>query len=113
MHHPRFIHRAAWLAATALCTVASTPTLALAASAANAHLHGRIVSVSGDSLTLRLRDGKQQTVDISAARAAHHTGVLPIGGAVIVYGTRDAAGTFHVLSVGHTSPDAKQWTADD
>jgi len=83
------------------------------AAATNAHLQGWIVSVNGDVLMLRLRDGKKQKVDLSAARTAHHTGALPVGGAIIVYGTRDASGTFHVVSVGHSSPDPKQWAADD
>ncbi|HMD03292.1 MAG TPA: hypothetical protein VKG44_10045, partial [Candidatus Baltobacteraceae bacterium] len=58
-------------------------------------LHGVILSVSGDVLLLRLRNGQTESIDISAAKAAHHTGVMPIGGAVVVYGTRDASGAFH------------------
>ena len=112
MKQARIIHRAASVAAL-VPGVAGSTAFALAADAPTAHVHGRIVSVSGDTLTLRLRDGRTQQLDIHTARAAHHTGVLPIGGAVVVYGTRDAAGVFHVTSIGHSSPNAKTWTADN
>jgi hypothetical protein len=106
------IQRAALCVALA-GSVCVTPVLATTSEAATAHVHGRIVSVTGDTLSLRLRDGRVEKVDIAAARAAHHTGLLPVGGAVIVYGTRDSAGVFHAISVGHASPDPKQWTPDD
>jgi ABC-type sugar transport system substrate-binding protein len=104
MRYSRLIASAALLAALGAS--------GLAASAAAGEVHGRVVAVKGDRLTLRLRDGKTLSVDIAQARAAHHTGILPPGGAVVVYGTRDAAGTFHVTSVGHTSPDSKFWSPD-
>jgi hypothetical protein len=85
MRYSRLIASAALLAALGAS--------GLAASAAAGDVHGRVVAVKG-------------------ARAAHHTGILPPGGAVVVYGTRDAAGTFHVTSVGHTSPDSKFWSPD-
>jgi hypothetical protein len=75
-------------------------------------LHGIVVAVSGDVLTLRLRNGQNQNVDIGPAKAAHRTGVLPKGHAVVVYGSRDASGTFHVQSVGHASPSAQNWSPD-
>ena len=89
-----------------------TPARA-ASDGAEAHLTGTVVSVQGDTLTLRLRDGKQTKVDISAAKAAHHTGLMPKGGAVMVYGTHGSDGVFHAQSIGHASPDSKQWSADD
>lgn len=92
--------------------------LPLAADAAQTNvvnpeqLHGIVMSVQGDVLTLRLRNGEYQSVDIAPARAAHHTGVMPVGHAVVVYGSRDASGTFHVVSIGHTSPNQKDWSPD-
>jgi|SRR5580704_3605911 hypothetical protein len=98
---------------TALLFALVTPGwTAPAAASGQAQLHGRIVAVHGDRLTLRLRDGRTTVVDITAARAAHHTGILPPGGAIVVYGARDASGLFHVDSIGHTSPDARFWTPD-
>lgn len=76
-------------------------------------LHGTIVAVSGNVLTLRLRNGQNENVDIAAAKAAHHTGALPKGGAVVVYGSRDASGTFHAASVGHTSQNPQDWSPDN
>lgn len=98
------------LASTVL--LGGAPALA-ASDGAEAHLTGTVVSVQGDTLTLRLHDGKQTKVDIAAAKAAHHTGLMPKGGAVTVYGTHGSDGVFHAQSVGHASPDSKQWSADD
>jgi len=108
MRLPRIIGCAALLAAL------SAPAFAASAAAPDlqSQLHGRVVAVRGDRLTLRLRDGRTTNVDITQARAAHHTGILPVGGAVVVYGTRDAAGVFHAASVGHTAPDARFWSPD-
>ena len=92
---------------------AAAVPVSAAPTAEPAHVRGTIVSVHGDVLDLRLRTGKVENVDIAAARAKHHTGVLPVGGAVVVYGTRGADGTFHATSVGHTNPDATAWPADD
>ena len=76
-------------------------------------LSGHVLSVHGNLLVLKLRDGRSVNVDITAARKADATGMLPRGGAVTVYGTRDAAGAFHATSVGHASPNLKQWGADE
>ncbi len=76
-------------------------------------LHGIVVSLAGNVLTLRLRNGQTESVDIQAAQAAHHTGILAKGGAVVVYGSRDAAGTFHAASIGHSSPNEKDWAPDN
>ncbi|HMD02125.1 MAG TPA: hypothetical protein VKG44_04075 [Candidatus Baltobacteraceae bacterium] len=75
-------------------------------------LRGTVVTVAGDELTLRLRNGRTEIVDIAAAKAAHHTGVLPKGGAIVVYGSRDASGTFHAVSVGHASQNPLDWSPD-
>jgi hypothetical protein len=75
-------------------------------------LHGVVVAVSGDVLTLRLRNGQSENVDIGPAKAAHRIGVLPKGHAVVVYGNRDASGTFHVEAVGHASASAQNWSPD-
>jgi hypothetical protein len=115
MRSLRIIQATALIGTLAGAGVAGRPPLAAAAAsgAQAAHVHGHIVAVAGNVLTLRLRDGRIEKVDIATARAAHHTGVMPIGGAVIVYGTRDAAGVFHAASIGHTSPSITDWTADD
>ncbi len=75
-------------------------------------LRGIVVAVQGNVLTLRLRNGQNENVDIGPAQTAHHTGVLPKGGAVVVYGSRDSAGVFHAASIGHTSPNQKDWAPD-
>jgi hypothetical protein len=76
-------------------------------------LHGVIVKVVANVLTLRLRDGRTVNVDITQARSARHAGVLPVGGAVVAYGLIDGKGVFRATSIGHTSPDAKNWTPDN
>ena len=76
-------------------------------------VHGVVIGVNRDALRLRLRDGREMVIDIGRALAARHAGVLPIGGAVVVYGSIDRAGTFHATSVGHTSQNPKDWTPDD
>jgi hypothetical protein len=81
-------------------------------SASVQQLHGFVVAVQGDMLVLRLRSGQTEDVDIAAALTAHHTGLLAVGSAVVVYGSRDSAGLFHAESVGHASPTPRNWTAD-
>jgi hypothetical protein len=76
-------------------------------------VHGVVVSMDSMTLRLRLRDGRVVAVDLRQAAAAHATGVLPIGKAVVVYGTIDKRGVFHATSVGHTSQNPKDWTPDD
>jgi hypothetical protein len=57
MRYSRLIASAALLAALGAS--------GLAASAAAGEVHGRVVAVKGDRLTLRLRDGKTLSVDIA------------------------------------------------
>lgn len=76
-------------------------------------LHGTIVGVAGNLLTLRLRDGRIERIDIAAARSARHAGVLPVGRAVVVYGLIGSDGKFHATSIGHTSQNAKNWSKDN
>jgi hypothetical protein len=104
----------ALVAATVLVTASAVTGPARAATVATdaSQVHGWIVSVHDDTLNLKLRDGHQEKIDIAVARAKHHTGVLPIGGAVVVYGSRGSNGVFHAVSVGHTSPQAKNWPPD-
>lgn len=107
------------LAVAAILSAALTGPAAAATSAVQTagattqQVHGVIVAVEGNVLTLRLRNGKLENVDIAAAKAAQHTGVLPVGHAVVVYGSRDESGTFHAVSVGHTSPLSQDWSPDN
>jgi hypothetical protein len=85
-----------------------------ASAAATIHqVHGVVVAVTPQTLTLRLRDGRLAKIDIRQARAARHTGLLPIGGAVVAYGPIDRTGVFRATSIGHTSPNPKDWTPDE
>jgi len=76
-------------------------------------VHGVVVSVTSVTLRVRLRDGRIVSIDLRQAAAAHATGILPIGKAVVVYGTIDRLGAFHATSVGHTSQNPKDWTPDN
>lgn len=76
-------------------------------------VHGVVVSVMPPTLHLRLRDGRIVSIDLRQAAAAHATGILPIGKAVVVYGTIDRFGVFHATSVGHTSQNPRDWTPDN
>jgi len=76
-------------------------------------VHGIVVSVKSTTLHLRLRDGRVVAIDLRQAAAARATGILPIGKAVVVYGTIDKRGVFHATSVGNTSQNPKDWTPDD
>ena len=98
----------------ALAIGAATSAAAPAARAATEppSVRGTVISVAGDTLSLRERTGHVEKIDIAAARAAHHAGVLPVGGAVVVYGKRGADGVFHATSIGHTSADSKAWPPD-
>jgi hypothetical protein len=100
------------LVALAPGAVRAAGSVPLASPAALRQLHGVVVAVSGNVLTLRLRSGEEETVDLTPANAAHHAGILPKGHAVVVFGNRDAQGVFHVVSVGHTSQDAATWSPD-
>jgi hypothetical protein len=73
---------------------------------------GTIARVSADALTLRVRDGRLVTIDVTLARAARHLGALPFGRAVTAYGSIDRTGAFHATSTGHTSPNPSDWPAD-
>jgi hypothetical protein len=90
----------------------STFSVPSGVSPAQRQLHGTIVRVAINTLTLRLRDGRLKSIDISAARSARHVGVLPVGHAVVVYGYRDRKGVFRAASVGHTSPNPADWPKD-
>jgi hypothetical protein len=106
----RAVHAAA---VVAILLPAGAPLWAATVATDTGQVHGRIVSVHGNSLTLRLRDGRQTKINIAVARASHHTGVMPIGGAVVLYGTRGADGVFRAVSIGHTNPNSKAWPPDD
>jgi hypothetical protein len=111
MRLPRSLARvvlAASLAALPLCASAAEPVPGTNLR----QLHGFIESIHGNVLTLKLRNGTLENVDIGPAIAKQQTGALPIGHAVVVYGQRDAAGTFHASEVGHTSPTSQFWSPD-
>ena len=74
---------------------------------------GVILAVRGSTLTLRLRNGRQMKVDISAAQKAQQTGVLPINHPVVVFGARGTDGIFHATSIGHVSPTSHAWAPDN
>ena len=103
----------ALFAVLAPAAVRAGESVPLASPAALRQLHGVVVAVSGNVLTLRLRSGQEENVDLAPANAAHHAGILPKGHAVVVFGNRDASGVFHVVSVGHTSQDMGSWSADN
>jgi hypothetical protein len=92
--------------------VQAVQSVRLASPSPLRQLHGVVVAVTGNVLTLRLRSGQEENVDLAPANAAHHAGILPKGHAVVVFGSRDAQGVFHVVSVGHTSQDAASWSPD-
>jgi len=113
MHRSRIV---SGVLAAMFLVAAGGPTWSAAAATVatdSSQVHGHIVAVHGDVLNLRLRDGKDEKIDITAAREKHHTGVLPIGGAVVVYGSRGSDGVFHAVSIGHTNPDSRAWPPDD
>jgi|SRR5579872_6927607 len=101
---------------TALLACAASLVIVASAGAAavdfSHHLTGVILAVNGNSLTVRLRTGKYLLVDISEAKRAKKTGVLPLNHAVIMYGVRDANGVFHATSIGHAGPSAQDWSPD-
>jgi len=112
------------LTAAALAATLGPATLAVGIGAASAaetklpadapvqQIHGFVVAVQGNVLTLRLRDGQTEGVDIAAAKAGGHLGIMPKGGAIVVYGSRDPSGIFHVQSIGHTSSSPANWSPD-
>ena len=73
---------------------------------------GTILRTTGNTLTLRMRDGRLVSIDLTLARASRHVGILPVGRAVTVYGTIDRSGAFRATSIGHTSPNPAGWPAD-
>lgn len=73
---------------------------------------GTIVRVAGNVLTLRVRDGRFVPIDVTLARAARHLGVLPAGRAVTAYGLIDRTGAFRATTIGHTSPNQRDWPSD-
>jgi hypothetical protein len=102
---------ASWSLAAFL--IALPPCEAATVATDTGQMHGHIVSVHGNALVLRLRNGRQTKIDIATARASHHTGAMAVGGAVVVYGTRAANGVFHAVSIGHTNSNSKSWPPDD
>jgi hypothetical protein len=110
VHHSRIAQATAIVASV---LVGLSPLRAATVATDTSQIHGYVVVVHGNSLTLRLRDGRQTKVDITHARASHHTGSMPVGGAVVVYGTRGADGGFHAISIGHANPHSKSWPPDD
>jgi hypothetical protein len=97
-----------------LFAAALRPHVAAAATVATdtVQLHGRVVSVSHDTLVLRLRDGRKTNIDITKARKRHHASALAPGFAVVVYGTRGPNGAFHAVSVDRTTSSWKSWPPD-
>jgi hypothetical protein len=82
------------------------------ASPSGYQVHGFIVRVEGSRLTLRRRDGRLITVDISQALAAQHAGMLPLGQAIVVHGYIDARGILRVTNIGHTEQSPEDWPGD-
>ena len=78
-------------------------TAALAASAAERHLTGTIISARDNVMLLETNAGKQVIVDLTEARSKGRVGVMAAHVPVVVYGTPLPDGTFHCTRTGHAA----------
>jgi hypothetical protein len=106
------LKRSSFLFGVAAITMSGSPLLANAAAVLANHVTGSIVSVRGNTLILRKRDGTNLTVDLRAARANSRVGVLAPRLAVEVYGTYRADGVFLCTAASHAPPARLSWEAD-
>lgn len=75
-------------------------------------ISGIILARGATNLTLRRRDASKITVDITPAMRANRTGIMPLGGAVVLYGYRGTDGKPHITSIGHNSSVPADWDSD-
>jgi len=90
---------------------AAKPPLAPLPAGVSHELHGVVTTIKDSILTLRLRDGRSVTVDMSAARAAFQVAPVSVGQASDVRGNF-SGGVFVAASILHQKASQALW-ADD
>lgn len=86
--------------AAVLISVAGPVAASAAAPAFGPHvIYGFVKHVAATTLNVERRNGRLESVDITAARAVGRTGVLYVGRAVALYGDFDRAHHYHVNAI--------------
>jgi hypothetical protein len=75
-------------------------------------LFGRIEQISGDTVSVRARDGRLVVVDTTAAKSKFDFAKPWIGHALMARGTYEANGTMKAALVVHAKDSAKMWQSD-
>jgi hypothetical protein len=75
-------------------------------------LHGTVVAMTGDQLTLRTRTGALVRVDYGAARGAGHVAAPKLGSAALARGDYAAGGAFVAKFLLHQKNKPSLWAAD-
>jgi hypothetical protein len=75
-------------------------------------LYGTVLGIEGDVITLRLRNAKTISVDLSEALHDSKSVVPVVGSAVVVTGKFSASGTLHALQMLRAKSSEQLWDMD-
>jgi hypothetical protein len=107
---------AVFLASTLSSAMITQPADAQVAPAPQLHrIYGVLVGVdlANNQISFQKRNGKVILLDISQAVALQQVGVLPLNKPIAVWGVRGPDKLFHVQSIGHASPNVRNWGDDN
>jgi RNase P/RNase MRP subunit p29 len=105
------LNRLAFFLASAAAIGASVSP-ATAANHPKNRVSGIVVSVTGNTVVLRKRNGTTVTADLTLAVANASVGVVAPNHPIVLHGTLLANGTFQCTSTSHAGPKLTEW-ADD
>jgi hypothetical protein len=108
---PGFKNPAVYVASTTPSSPRNTSADALVPPGTS-RLYGTVLAIQGDMITLRLRNAKTISVDLSEALHDSKSVVPVVGSAVVVTGKFSASGTLHALQMLRAKSSEQLWDMD-
>jgi hypothetical protein len=109
---PGIKNAAAYIASTTPSSSPSKTSADALVAPGTSRLYGTVLGIEGDMITLRLRNAKTISVDLSEALHDSKSVVPVVGSAVVVTGKFSGSGTLHALQMLRAKSSEQLWDTD-